>query len=101
MPKGEQACLMAEYIIHTFWERKKLIAEVSKIGVYLIFLKTCRVAIYKKYLFGLLPFLAQNTPNPWNFLSSESDKGVCCYANDDFWNFSKDGGWLPVEPSMC
>lgn len=89
-------CIYYPYILRG----KKLTAEVSKIGVYLIFSKTCCVVvIYKKYLFGL-PFLAQSTPTPWDFLSSESDEGVCCYVNDDFWNSSKDAGWLPVGPIM-
>ena len=34
-------------------------------------------------VFGLCPyFLAQSSPNPWNFLNDESDKGVFYYINE-------------------
>ena len=34
-------------------------------------------------VFVLCPyFLAQSSPNPWNFLNDESDKGVFYYLNE-------------------
>ena len=50
--------------------------------------------IYFSYVFGLCPqFLPHSSPNPWNFLSVENDKGVFCYINEgEFWIPPKGGG---------
>lgn len=29
-----------------------------------------------------VPFLAQSSPNPWHFLSDESNEGVSCHVNE-------------------
>lgn len=39
--------------------------------------------IYFSDILGfLLQFLAHSSPNPWNFLSVEKDKGFFCYVNE-------------------
>lgn len=51
-----------------------------------------------------VPFLAQSSPNPWNFLSNESKRHVFCYVNEVGLEPTptpmKDGGWLPGEPTI-
>ena len=47
------------------------------------------------YLF-FIPFLAQSSSNPWNFLSEESHKGFFCYVNKvTFGLHLRMGSWLP------
>lgn len=42
----------------------------------------CLIHIYIKYVFRFCPvFLAQSSLSPWNFLGSESYKGVSFYIN--------------------
>ena len=55
----------------------------------------CNIVIYKKYMFDYsddqnvffiyiwslsTQFLAHSSPNPWNSLGVESEKGVFCYV---------------------
>ena len=58
--------------------------------------------IYFSYIFGLPPqFPANSSPNPWNFQSVESDKGVFCYINEDeFWTLSKGSGLVAEKTNQ-
>ena len=58
------------------------------------------VIYYKKYIFGSSSlFLAQSSPNLWNSLSVESDKGVFVMLMRWLWKAPKDGGQLPKKPN--
>ena len=48
--------------------------------------------VYFSYVSYLHPqFLAHSSPDPWNFLSVDSDKCVSCYIDEvPFWTPSKD-----------
>lgn len=70
---------------------------------YLLY-QLCDTVIHKKYAFGhsvnqntffmyiwsYPQFLAHSSPDPWNFLNTESDNSVFCYVNDDFLEASKE-----------
>lgn len=56
---------------------------------------------HKKYTYLVfVPFLAQSSPNLWNFLSAESDKGVLYYANKVTCGQYIGWNWLLVEPTL-
>ena len=59
----------------------------------------CNTATGKS--FGLLPqFLAHSSPDPWDFIGVERNKGIFCYANlGDFRACWKGGDKLPGEPT--
>lgn len=50
---------------------------------------------------AVVPYQAQSSQKPWNFLSDENDKGVSCYVNEvSFAPSAKNGGGLSGEPGM-
>ena len=47
-----------------------------------VLVSMCDIVIYsKKYIF-VLPVLATESLNPWNFLSGDNIKSVLCFANE-------------------
>ena len=56
--------------------------------------------IWNIYIWSLFPFPAQSSPNLWNFLSAESDKGGLYYANKVTCGLYIGWNWLLMDPTL-